>query len=64
MSKKTYTVFFYNTGYVKHGFESVAEALEYIINGCFEGCVQNNLDEVVVSWSPIGGTRWHIEDAA
>lgn len=57
MNTNRYTVFFYNTGYLKHGFNSVSDALEYIINSCFEGCVQNESEEVIVSWSPIGGIR-------
>lgn len=64
MNTKQYTVFFYNTGYEKPGFRTVAEALGYIINACFEGCVQNEEQEVIVSWSPIGGMHWYMEDAA
>lgn len=62
MSTNQYTVFFYNTGFEKPGFQSVTEALGYIINSCFEACVQNEDEEVIVSWSPINGIRWMQEE--
>ena len=63
MTKETFTVLFYNTGYLKEGFSSVEEALSFIKRNCFEGCVQNKNTEVIVSWSPIGGTTWRSEYA-
>jgi len=63
MTKETFTVLFYNTGYLKDGFTSIEEALSYIKRNCFEGCVQNEHTEVLVSWSPIGGTIWRSEYA-
>lgn len=64
MNTNRYTVFFYNTGFEKPGFSSVAEALGYIMNACFEGCVQNEDQEVIVAWSPISGMRWMQKEAA
>jgi len=64
MTTNRYSVFFYNTGYLKPGFSSVSEALDYIINSCFEGCVQNENEEVIVAWSPISGMRWMQKEAA
>jgi hypothetical protein len=54
-----YTVRFYNTGYVKEGFRCVPDALAHIIQACFEGCVEDEAGEVLVSWSPINGMKWY-----
>jgi len=53
-----YTIFFYNTGYKKEGFSTVQEALQHLIMCCFEGCILNSKEEVVVSWSPINGLMY------
>lgn len=60
---KNLLVFWTNMGYwSQETFKTESEALAYIKSKCFEGAVweKNGEDhELIVSWSPIGGTRWH-----
>lgn len=56
-----FRIFFYNTGYVKEGFQTVADALNHLKDCCFEGCIENEARECIVSWSPINGIRWYQE---
>jgi hypothetical protein len=58
MITNRYSVFFYNTGYEKSGFSSISDALDCIKTACFEACVQNENQEVIAAWSPIGGMRY------